>query len=423
MTEPPEARPVRGRFAKQERSERTRRAIAEAVIAVLAERGLSGLTHRLVAQRAGASLAATTYYYQSKGDMVGDASNELFRLYLAQFTRAAERVHGGGPAGYLAFVAHVCSEGVGTHARGALAWFEIIFDGARDEAVQNLSRTWFERLEDVWVRIADAFGMSKPMDAARCGIDLTIGALIHGLSLGLTGQDLGAALTGRGPAENVLGRAAGPEDQHAHKDRLTGKAARTRQRLLEAAIHLLAEGGAAAVTYRAVALRAGCSRAAPAYHFLSSAELLTEAQLLLNVRAKARYRQIMNDSVSQADLETMIELTAVIFQREATEFRAVNLAGYAIWTEAARRPEVRPVVERVLADFYQAWRKRFVALGAASGSLEALLVQFLFVGAQVRVFATGVTPNDLVRARAGLRDDIAALAQRRHWVQEGQLVG
>ena len=79
-------RTVRGRAAKQERSERTRAAIVAAVISLLAEEGVAGLTHRLVAQRSGASLAATTYYFASMQDMIAEASNELLLTSLADMT-------------------------------------------------------------------------------------------------------------------------------------------------------------------------------------------------------------------------------------------------------------------------------------------------------------------------------------------------
>jgi len=60
-----------GRGSKQERSIARRGRIAEAAIEVLATHGVAGMTHRLVAQRACVSLAATTYYYNTKFDIFG----------------------------------------------------------------------------------------------------------------------------------------------------------------------------------------------------------------------------------------------------------------------------------------------------------------------------------------------------------------
>ncbi|HEY6758814.1 MAG TPA: TetR family transcriptional regulator [Baekduia sp.] len=52
------------------RGEARRHAITEAALAVIARVGPDGLTHRLVAAEAGLPLAATTYWFASKEDMV-----------------------------------------------------------------------------------------------------------------------------------------------------------------------------------------------------------------------------------------------------------------------------------------------------------------------------------------------------------------
>jgi hypothetical protein len=74
-------------------------------------------------------------------------------------------------------------------------------------------------------------------------------------------------------------------------------------------------------------------------------------------------------------------------------------------------------VHEALADRYRAWSRILLTLGAANEGAEPLLVQYLFVGAQIRAMAAGVTPNDLVKIRWRLRDDLTALAEGRHWVQ------
>jgi DNA-binding transcriptional regulator YbjK len=114
-------RTVHGRSAKQERSERTRNAIVGAVIALLAEQGVAGLTHRLVAQRAGASLAATTYNFASKQDMIAEAANELLRSSLADLSGLIDKTRGGGEHGFRRLVARVAANGM-----GAAALFEVL---------------------------------------------------------------------------------------------------------------------------------------------------------------------------------------------------------------------------------------------------------------------------------------------------------
>ena len=78
---------------------------AQEAIALIAERGVAPITHRLVAARAGALLAATTYYFETKQDLVAEASNELLRSYLADFAEVAATASGQGPADFRRFVA------------------------------------------------------------------------------------------------------------------------------------------------------------------------------------------------------------------------------------------------------------------------------------------------------------------------------
>jgi DNA-binding transcriptional regulator YbjK len=60
--------------ARRQRGERRRREILEAALRVIGRDGVAGLTHRAVADEAGVSLAATTYYFASKADLLREAS-------------------------------------------------------------------------------------------------------------------------------------------------------------------------------------------------------------------------------------------------------------------------------------------------------------------------------------------------------------
>ena len=417
MTAGLETRPVRGRAAKQERSERARAAIAEGVITTLAEHGAAGLTHRRAAKASGTSLAATTYYFATKTDMVAEASNALLQRYLEVFGKVAVQSAGEGAAAYVAFVSRVAAEGLGRDRTHMLAWYEMMLDGARDPEARDVARSWYVQFDQMWRRLADAFSLPQAEAAARSGVDLTVGAMVHGLGLGWTPDQFTGAVMGALSADALLGRTV-EADRHPPSTGGTRKAAQTRDRLREAAIQLLAEGGASAVTYGAVASRAGLTPAAPVYHFGSVADLLADAQRSLFEGQKARYREVMGKAFPGLTLDMLVELTGVVFQREATEYRGLNVAGYAIWLEAARRPEVRPHVRPVMSDFYLAWRRLLNTQGVeGGGAFEAMCVQFLFVGAQIRVLAGGGGAGELAQAETRLMNDITALAQGRHWLQ------
>src|SRR3569833_2722343 len=80
----------RGR--SQERSLERRTRMACAAIEILASHGVAGLTHRLVAANARVSLAATTYYFSTKYEIVAEASDLTLRGYTESFRRAAVRM-------------------------------------------------------------------------------------------------------------------------------------------------------------------------------------------------------------------------------------------------------------------------------------------------------------------------------------------
>jgi len=64
-------RPRRGR------GERTRQAILDATLEVIAEGGVRAVTHRAVAARAGVNLSLTTYYFSDIFDLVSSAFNDF----------------------------------------------------------------------------------------------------------------------------------------------------------------------------------------------------------------------------------------------------------------------------------------------------------------------------------------------------------
>src|SRR4051812_50203519 len=99
-----------------------KRALAEAVVEVVAEVGVGRTTHRMVAARAGVPLGATTYYFPTLGDLVA-AGLALVSDSIAQDLeqwRGADAgepegggAGGGGPPG---------ARGGGGEAGGVAGW-------------------------------------------------------------------------------------------------------------------------------------------------------------------------------------------------------------------------------------------------------------------------------------------------------------
>ncbi|MBI1682745.1 TetR/AcrR family transcriptional regulator [Caulobacter hibisci] len=94
----------------------TARRIVEAAIAGIAERGVHRLTQRDVAARAGVSLAATTYFFRTKADLVEAAMVELHRQVRAEVLASAD----AGVAGVASVMAPAGGFSERVRALGAL---------------------------------------------------------------------------------------------------------------------------------------------------------------------------------------------------------------------------------------------------------------------------------------------------------------
>jgi AcrR family transcriptional regulator len=77
-------RPNAGRRKQEDRTRESRQRLREATIAVLIERGYSGLTTKEVITRAGVSNGALMHHYASKMDLVVDATADVYEAATAR---------------------------------------------------------------------------------------------------------------------------------------------------------------------------------------------------------------------------------------------------------------------------------------------------------------------------------------------------
>lgn len=417
QAELPETKSLRRKGEKQDRSIQRRAQIAEAAIEALALYGIAGLTHRLVARKAGVSLAATTYYFDSKFDIVAEAYRRTLQGYIEAFHRAAVRFksEANGPVRFREFAARLVRNATSRDRIRALCWAEVTLDAHRHEESLVLTREWFEEMSGVWLEICQAAGLSCPAETSRSAIDLVIGLVLVTTSLGLTPDQVDLVLEGDA---NPLAAWNVPQlvpPETAPQRRESRKAAATREKIILAAIEALIEGGPDAVSYHAVASLAGIARAGPFYYFPTIDGLLAAAQQRLFEDSKQRYRVVAAEVGSDLDVERLIDRTSTVLLREATEFAANNLASYAIWLQAARNPELRPMVWSAIADQYIAWRRLMAVLTPAQRPIDPLLLLSLFVGKHVRILSAGSPFEDLAMIRSEFARDIGGLVHSEFW--------
>jgi DNA-binding transcriptional regulator YbjK len=146
-----------------QRAER-RGAILAATVRILESSGPSAITHRAVAREARVPLAATTYYFSSKDEMLAEALESLAQVEVAKLTEQAqalgERVR--SPAEVAAALGAALTPDPATAEGGWLAQFEIYLEAARNPALRPAVTHWRNAFVDVAASALRAAGASEP---------------------------------------------------------------------------------------------------------------------------------------------------------------------------------------------------------------------------------------------------------------------
>lgn len=135
-----------------------------------------------------------------------------------------------------------------------------------------------------------------------------------------------------------------------------------RDAILRAAIDLLADGGARAVTHRAVAQRADVPLAATTYYFASIGQLTQEA-LRLHVTERVDQLRAITEAATETEA-TATEIAERFVEALMSRDPAATIAQFEVYLEAARNPELREVVGTALDAFEKLGEVTLAGLGA-----------------------------------------------------------
>jgi len=398
--------------ALQDRTTVTRGKIIAGAIQVLAHGGVQGLTHRAVAKVAGVSLAATTYHFDTMTEIIEATSRTLLDEYLAGFRRVAARIMGGEEQSIASLgdlVERVVGNALGRDRTRSLAWCELILHGGRRPNGRALTQSWYEQLDEIWHDIALLFDPAASRRAASAAVDMTVGLTFFLHPLGLDQATAKQLLDGRVDVATLLAgiSSSAPEQRNVTDPDAGARYVETRQKVLQAAIDVIVEDGAAGISYGRIADVMGMVRSGPSYYFPSIDGLLQCAQMSFFERAKARYRSgLTGQDATGIDADRLLDLTTAIYFREALEFARENIGFYSVWMNAAQNPALRPAVASSLLDLDRAWTRRITAAtGKPPDPAVPLRIQALFIGKVIRTIAASLEVADLSRAR----EDFAAV--------------
>jgi len=148
-----------------------RQAIVEAAAALVVEDGVTELTHRRVAERAGVPLGATTYYFSSLGELEEEALRHLAEWIEADLREVARELEAcGGEPAHLAEMMHAYLRDRARMRADAALYVA----ATRREELRPLALRWFDGLVEVLSTYTDA-------ESARALAVFADGAAMHAM--------------------------------------------------------------------------------------------------------------------------------------------------------------------------------------------------------------------------------------------------
>jgi DNA-binding transcriptional regulator YbjK len=175
--------------------------IADAAIAVVAERGVAGLTHRAVAARAGVPLGSTTYYFATLDDLLGVALSRAAQRNAARL-RAWE-ADLGADVDLPAALADLMVRALTDERPQTLAEYELYVAALHRPSLREASAAWDAALTEVFISRTDP-QRGRLLATAFCG------ALMQGL--------LADPPPTRGEAEEIFRPAVNPARKNSRSE-------------------------------------------------------------------------------------------------------------------------------------------------------------------------------------------------------------
>jgi DNA-binding transcriptional regulator YbjK len=140
----------------------------KAVLRLLGREGAAAITHRAVAEEAGVPIAATTYYFSSKDDLV----REALQLHADQETqRVAQAMHSLGETPTIEALADRLADFVDYGLRAGrttlIAEYELLLQAARHRELEPLSRVFYDQIRGQLYETLKELGSTDPEGASQ----------------------------------------------------------------------------------------------------------------------------------------------------------------------------------------------------------------------------------------------------------------
>lgn len=152
--------------------------------------GVEAVDHRAVAAEAGVPLGSTTYYFDSKADMVAQALHHVADRETERVEAQVEVVRGDEPQGLAARLVDWAMEQAFADRVVLLAQYELYLEGARREDLRPAAERWDRAWHSLLATALERLGAQDPPRRAEllcAGID---GLILQFLATGRDIEDL-----------------------------------------------------------------------------------------------------------------------------------------------------------------------------------------------------------------------------------------
>ncbi len=170
-----------GKRPPREPAEDRRTTILDATLRLIATDGVDSITHRRVATEADVPLGSTTYYFESREQLL----REAFRLYLTRIwalqTQLLKGFRISTAESLVDYLVELTKREFEDEAM-MLAEYELTLFAARDSEVADALHEWDAAMIAELARALEALGGARPFDAAKTLLHMMRGHELDSLS-------------------------------------------------------------------------------------------------------------------------------------------------------------------------------------------------------------------------------------------------
>lgn len=138
-----------------------------ATLQVVADEGVAAVTHRRVAAVAGVPLAATTYWFTSKEDLITTAFEVAAERDIARTHALAAQDFAGGRDEAATLIAHTLFEELTDGRTMLMASYILMIEARHRPALREISTAWADAYSEAFTLIVSKLGSARPEADAK----------------------------------------------------------------------------------------------------------------------------------------------------------------------------------------------------------------------------------------------------------------